>query len=258
MKKKTDEQRHKKRNIFSVVCFSFFFQCSSHSLAGPVLCVCTLVWKYQYQYKRLLCALALYSLSLFVSLPSIRVCVCAVKTSARLERDAEYTFIRVCMCVYIYMYIYMCTCALGARPPYQCVCFWYRCMRACFCERVCCDVLAKNQPTYWSNRAAAFGSYAKKLWKLQLLLRMSGLILCSGSSGTVCLLATRLRTFICIMGPPVECGSKIKTQKLSFLWNMPMLRVALRPNPIDINRIINETNWAYVEFYLFTKKCAQF
>lgn len=207
----------KKRNIFSVVCFSFFFQCSSHSLAGPVLCVCTLMWKYQYQYKRLLCALALYSLSSYVSLPSILVCVCVQWKRLRVVNETQnirlYVNAYVCVSVCIYMYIYICTCALGARPPFQCVCLWYRCMRACFCVRVCCDVLAKNQPTYWSNRAAAFGSYAKKLWKLQLLLWMSGLILCSG---TVCLLATRLRTFICIMGPPVECGSKIKTQKLSF------------------------------------------
>lgn len=218
----------KKRNIFSVVCFSFFFQCSSHSLAGPVLCVCTLVWKYQYQYKRLLCALALYSLPLSVSLlPSIRVwlcvrvCVCSENFCASWTRRRIYVYTcHACVRVYMYICISIYVHVRWARDRRfsVCVCFWYRCMRACYCVRVCCDVLAKNQPTYWSNRAAAFGSYAKKLWKLQLvlLLRMSGLILCSGSSGTVCLLATRLRTFICIMGPPVECGSKIKTQKLSF------------------------------------------
>lgn len=124
MKKKTDEQRHKKRNIFSVVCFSFFFQCSSHSLAGPVLCVCTLVWKYQYQSKRLLCALALYSLSLSVSLPSIRVCLCVCVQWKRLRVLNETQNIRlyVYACVCIYICISICVHVRWARDRRISVC----------------------------------------------------------------------------------------------------------------------------------------
>lgn len=158
----------------------------------------------------------------FYTCVAVCACVCVQWKLLRVLNETQNIRLYVHACVRVYMYIcisiYVHVRWARDRRFSVCVCFWYRCMRACYCVRVCCDVLAKNQPTYWSNRAAAFGSYAKKLWKLQLvlLLRMSGLILCSGSSGTVCLLATRLRTFICIMGPPVECGSKIKTRKLSF------------------------------------------
>lgn len=271
MKKKTDEQRQKKRNIFSVVCFSFFFQCSSHSLSGPVLCVCTLVWKYQYQSKY--CVRSRSLLAIIIRLADFYTCVCVsvclfcsenVRASWTRRRIYVYTFMHmhVCVCIYAYLYMYMC----AGRATNVSVCTFFNanvCVHV-VCVFVCCDVLAKNQPTYWSNRSGVLVRTRKSFESFSCCCCcgcLVGLILCSVSSGAplcVCVYSPLVfgaksnRTFICIMGPPVECGSKINTKVIVFiffLWNIPIFRVALRPNgAINIYRLIYQTNWVFVQF----------
>lgn len=172
MKKKTDEQRQKKRNIFSVVCFSFFFQCSSHSLSGPVLCVCTLVWKYQYQSK--CCVRSRSLLAIIIRLADFYTCVCVsvclfcsenVRASWTRRRIYVYTFMHmhVCVCIYAYLYMYMC----AGRATNVSVCMFFNanvCVHVvCVCVCAAMYSLKISQPT--EATVAAFWFVREKALK---------------------------------------------------------------------------------------------